>query len=184
MEARTAMSMPSRCRNTSCAVLLFAVLGVAGPAAAQTVIIPGQLDTAMAGRMIAAVNQARQQAGLGPVAPNVKLGQVAQALANDLAARRMLTHIDTKGRGIGDRFLQADYVYSVADELIAGGRPTPEDVVAQWLASPADRDNLLNPAVQEAGVGIAFRSEDVAVGGLGNYWVLDLGLGVERGPGP
>ena len=143
-----------------------------------------QPDPMMASRVIQLVNQARQQSGLPPVVMDQKLMQAAQVLADDLARRRTLSHVDSSGNGIGQRFLAVDYVYALADEAVSGGQPTPEEMVAAMLSQPANRDTLLNPGVHDAGVGYVFRPDDAGGIGLGTYWVIDLGLQVERGPGP
>jgi len=141
-------------------------------------------DPMMASRVIQLVNQARQQRGLAPVAINQNLMQAAQAFADDLARRRTLSHVDASGRGIGQRFLAVDYVYSLADEAVGGGQPTPEALVAALLTQPGNSDTLMNPDAHDAGVGFAARPDDTPSVGLGAYWVIDLGLQVERGPGP
>ena len=141
-------------------------------------------DPALASRVIQLVNAARQQRGLAAVVMNQTLMQVAQALADDLAQRRTLSHVDSSGRGIGQRFLAADYVYSLADEAVAAGQGAPETMVAALLSQPGNRDTLMNPDARDAGVGFAARPQDAAAGGIGTYWVIDLGLQVERGPGP
>jgi uncharacterized protein YkwD len=145
---------------------------------------PAAPDPMMASRVIELVNQARQQHGLAPVVMNQKLTQAAQALADDLARRRTLSHVDASGRGIGQRFLAVDYVYFLADEAIGGGQPTPEALVAALLTQPGNGDTLMNPDARDAGVGFAARPDDTPSAGLGTYWVIDLGLQVERGPGP
>ncbi len=147
-------------------------------------VVAAQPDPMMASRVIQLVNQARQQNGLPPVVMDQKLTQVAQALADDLARRRTLSNADASGNGIGQRFLAADYVYALADEAVSGGQPTPGAVVAALLSQPANRDTLLTPAAHDAGVGYVFRPDDAGGIGLGTYWVIDLGLQVERGPGP
>jgi uncharacterized protein YkwD len=141
-------------------------------------------DAMMASRVIELVNQARQQRGLAPLVMNEKLMQAAQAFAVDLAQRRTLSHVDASGRGIGQRFLALDYVYSLADEAVGGGQPTAEALVGSLLTQPGNADTLMNPDARDAGVGIAARPDDTPSVGLGTYWVIDLGLQVERGPGP
>ncbi|MFI4986649.1 MAG: CAP domain-containing protein [Alphaproteobacteria bacterium] len=141
-------------------------------------------DPMMASRVVELINQARQQQGLSPVAISQKLMQVAQAFAEDLARRRMLAHTDGNGNGIDQRFMAADYVYALADEAVFGGSANPDEVVATLLSQPGNRDSLLNPTVRDAGVGFAFRRDDTPNVGLGSYWVIDLGVPVERGPGP
>lgn len=165
------------------AVLGYLIAALASSAAAMA----SQPDPLVAAKMIQALNETRQQAGLAPVALNPRLMQVAQSLAADLAARQILSHIDSGGNGLGDRFVRADYVYAVADEALADGGPAPDAVVAQWLASPLDRDSLLNPEVRDAGVGYAVGpagTPGLNPSGPRHFWVLDLGLAVERGPGP
>ncbi len=141
-------------------------------------------DPMLVNRVVALVNEARQQQGLAPVVINGKLMQVAQAFAEDLASRRTLAHTDAEGRDIGQRFMAADYVYSLANEAVYGGTSSPDEAVATLLSQAGNRDALLNPAAHDVGVGYAFRPDDTANLGLGSYWVIDLGTQVERGPGP
>lgn len=156
------------------------VLASAAPIRAQQT----QPNPAIAARVIDLVNQARRQAGLSPVAPNGALMRAAQALAEDLAARRTLSHVDSKGTGLDARFVQVGYIAAVAVELVGGGRATAEETVADWMANPDNRDTLLTPAVSDAGVGYFVRADESERTGLRYYWVLDMAEAVERGPGP
>ncbi|HLI11548.1 MAG TPA: CAP domain-containing protein [Alphaproteobacteria bacterium] len=162
-----------------CAVLGALLLGTLPAAVAAE--LPNPMVT---NHMLAVVNQVRERAGLNPVAANPQLMGIAQSLANDLAARRGLSHVDSQGNGIGKRFTQAGYIYAVAVEAVAGGSASAEETVNQWMAEPQNRDVLLNPAVTDAGIGYAYRADESNNRGLAYYWVLDLGSAVERGPGP
>ena len=141
-------------------------------------------DPSLTSRAIQLVNAARQQNGLPPLVLNEKLMRAAQALADDIARRRVIAHTDAAGKGLGERFLAVDYVYSLADEAVTVGESTPEAAVGDLLSQPGNRDNLLNADVRDVGVGIAAPRDRSASGGTGTYWVIDLGLRVERGPGP
>lgn len=163
-----------------CALVGCLVLALAAPTRAQQ----AQPNPAIAARMIDLVNQARRQAGLPPVALNASLTRAAQALAEDLAARRILSHRDSKGAGLDARFVQAGYIAAVAVELVAGGRATVEETVADWMSNPDNRETLLTPTVSDAGVGYSVRADETETTGLRYYWVLDMAQAVERGPGP
>lgn len=58
---------------------------------------------------------------------------------------------------------------SATGENIAAGQTTPNDVMADWMASPGHRANILSTTSWEVGVGYA------AGGYYGSYWVLDFG---------
>lgn len=158
--------------------------------AAPLAILPGRtaesqdIQTTMAQRMLVLVNHARAAAGLTPVALEPRLMQVAQAMAQDLARRRTLAHEDGQGQGMAQRFTAAGYPYAIADEDMAAGRMTPQETLADWMASPLHRDNFLNPAVRDAGIGYVYRPDDRPGSGLGYgyYWVLDLGVQLVRSP--
>ena len=56
---------------------------------------------------------------------------------------------------LGTRVGATGYVWARLVENLAVGQRTPEEVVAAWLASPAHRANVLDPAVTELGLGRA-----------------------------
>lgn len=163
-----------------CALLGCLVLALATPAPAQQ----AQPNPAISARMIDLVNQARKQAGAPPVALNANLTRAAQALAEDLAARRVLSHQDSKGAGLDARLVQVGYIAAVSVELVAAGRATVEETIADWMSHPDNRETLLTPTVSDAGVGYFVRADETAETGLRYYWVLDMAQAVERGPGP
>ena len=155
-------------------------LGLAVPAWAQQT----ELGPAIAAQLLRLVNQERERAGVSPVTLNETLTRAAQALADDLAAHSVLSHQDSRGAGLDARLVQAGYIAAVSAELVAGGRATAEETVADWLASPNNRETLLTPTVSDAGVGYAVRADQTEGTGLRYYWVLDMAQAVERGPGP
>ncbi|HEY6334434.1 MAG TPA: CAP domain-containing protein [Alphaproteobacteria bacterium] len=137
----------------------------AGPAA----------DPAAAANLLALVNQARSNAGLAPVHANPELGAAAQSLAEDLARRGVLSHEDSKGAGIDVRFLQSGYRYSIAAEVVAAPFTKPEDVIADWMANPSNREQILTEDLQDAGVGYAIGPIGSLPGQANGFWVLDMG---------
>ncbi len=74
---------------------------------------------------------------------------------------------------LGDRAWAAgDARWGFLGENVAAGQPTPERVVAAWMASPTHRAVLLNPEFTLLGVGRT-------VGGpYGTYWAQEFGTPV------
>lgn len=163
-----------------CVLLGCLALGLAAPVWAQQT----QLGPVIAARLLQLVNQERERAGVSPVTLNENLSRAAQALADDLAAHGVLSHQDSRGAGLDARLVQAGYIAAVSAELVAGGRATAEQTVADWLANPINRETLLTPTVSDAGVGYAVRAEETEESARRYYWVLDMAQAVERGPGP
>ncbi len=117
------------------------------------------LDLAFAGAIVELTNQARLASGLTPLAEHLALVAAAQEYA-DLHAHVSPDRLDHGLNGstldsraeaegyAGWTFLAENLVWSGFDPPLS-----PEEAVQQWLASPAHRDNLLNPTIEEMGVG-------------------------------
>lgn len=126
----------------------------------------------------AALNALRAQARscggrVLPAAPPLRwlplLDDSAQRQARDLATRDRLDHVGAAGASLRSRLREAGYPMRVAGENLAGGPETLDEVLAQWLASPAHCENLMAADVQEFGLACANGS-----GALQHYWVLHL----------
>lgn len=96
----------------------------------------------------------------------------AQLHSNNMAVRNFFMHCDPDTRTTPfDRMEAAGYDYTGAAENIAAGRPTANQTVEQWLASPGHFANIMRPEMRELGVGHAFQSPDqnnVRTGGTQN----------------
>ncbi len=125
-------------------------------------------------RVLDLVNQAREHARncgttayapASPVTWSTVLGSEAEAYSRDMAARGYFGHTSPEGRTLTDRLKLAGYADARAEaENIAGGQPTPEAVVQNWLLSPTHCANIMNPAFKEMGVGY------VKGGAYQHYW--------------
>ena len=116
-------------------------------------------DLAFAQAIAELTNQARLANGLNPLAERSALVAAAQQYA-DLHAHLSPDRLDhgLNGSTIGSRAEADGYVgwTFLAENLVwCGFDPplSPEDIVQLWLASPAHRDNMLNPTVNETGAG-------------------------------
>ena len=109
-----------------------------------------------------AINEVRARAGLVRLQRDPTLDAVAREHSEDMAARHYLAHETPEGLNPPDRMKRGGAVgYTLAGENVGTTtRPDPNrEIVDAWMASPVHRDNVLAPAFNATGVGIA-RSAD------------------------
>lgn len=107
-------------------------------------------------------NRARAGEKLAPLVPNPKLSAAARSYAAFLAKAKEFSHT-ADGREAGERIQAAGYEWCQVGENLAlaqssGGFASLElarRAVEGWLNSPGHRENLMQPAITEIGVGIA-----------------------------
>lgn len=99
-------------------------------------------------RLVEAHDQARARAGLGPLAPDVRLEAAARRHARDMATRHRMTHRGSDGSTPFQRMEAASYRYRRAAENIASGEFTLETLMRGWMTSPPHRRNILGPYTQ------------------------------------
>ncbi|WP_230204932.1 CAP domain-containing protein [Parafrankia elaeagni] len=129
----------------------------------------GEDHTALIAELVERTNAQRAAAGCPPLAIDVRLSAAAQAHSEDMAAGNYFDHTARNGRSPFDRIAAAGYSFSVAAENLAAGQRAPASVVADWMASPGHRANILNCELTQVGVGRA------SGGDYGTYWVQDFG---------
>lgn len=119
------------------------------------------------------VNAERASRGLNALRMNSLLEQSAQGHASDMRARNYFSHTNPEGLNSLDRIRATGYLDQpcqcvwkyVTGENIAAGQQTPESVMRDWMNSQGHRDNILNPAFVEMGIGID-----------GDHWVQNFGV--------
>jgi uncharacterized protein YkwD len=98
--------------------------------------------------VIARVNAARRRAGVGALAADDRLGEVARARARTMATRGELSH-----RGWRESVrTHAERSLSVG-ENVAYNHPSASAVVAAWMRSRGHRANILRGGYRRTGVG-------------------------------
>jgi uncharacterized protein YkwD len=120
-------------------------------------------DTITAGRetVLAAANAARAEQGVPALLEDAGLQGVAQAYAEDLAARQTLDegHVDPQGNDPFARATAAGVDYA-QEEVIAYNSEGAAPIVDQWLTSTeGHREALLNPANTLVGTGVAVSAD-------------------------
>jgi uncharacterized protein YkwD len=104
------------------------------------------------------VNQVRAERHLGALTNDPALARVAQAHADDMAKRAYLDHIDKSGKNPLERVQTAGIAgFRLLAENIGSTNQDPRVAVLikSWLASPIHRENVLNPAFNTSGIGVA-----------------------------
>lgn len=126
---------------------------------------------AMAAQVIAKTNDLRAQAGCGPVTYSPILERAAQGHSRDMAANGFFAHTGSDGSDSVQRIQRAGYRPRISAENIAAGFTTADSVVTAWANSAGHRQNMLNCALTEIGVGHVYDPASR----YGHYWVQDFG---------
>jgi len=131
-----------------------ALLLVVAPASAE---IQLGCPDAIAREVVELVNLERAAAGRPPLEIDVRLMESAQLHSEDMAAGNFVSHTGSGGSTFVQRIEAAGYTpwWRLA-ENVAGGQPTPAAVVAAWMGSSGHRANILNPDLEDIGVGYAY----------------------------
>jgi uncharacterized protein YkwD len=142
-------------------------LAAAAPASAQADCAGADASpaTAMAAAdsaIVCLINAERTSRGLVAVKPSATLSVAALAHSRDMVARRFFDHISPSNTDPIQRVTATGWLRNTTDWEIgenlgwgAGLSATPRALVAAWLQSPTHRENMLDPAHREIGVGIA-----------------------------
>src|SRR4051794_3106652 len=127
------------------------------------------------------INVMRSQNGLKPLSWSSELWAGAQGLADDMAARHYASHTTPDGKTLAERIEPTGYIPStptwfLAENLGWGTNvlSTPLALVLGWMDSPAHRENVLDPQLEDIGVGM--QEGAITDGGdVGTIFVADFG---------
>jgi len=130
---------------------------------------------ALRSTLVDAINQERSSHGLAPVAVNKTLNDMAAYHLSRMIEGNFFAHVDPyDNSNVGARAEKFDYPYLRIGENLAAGQASPEQVLADWLASAPHRAILLDGRFREIGVGV------LDGGRLGRYWAVEFGTQVGR----
>jgi uncharacterized protein YkwD len=137
---------------------------------ASTTASTRQVRGTLIQRVLMLTNIQRRQAGLQPLRLNAQLNAVAKGHSVDMATNDYFSHTGANGSSPFDRISAGGYTYATAAENIAAGFSTPAAAVNAWMNSPAHRANILDPDLQEIGIGYAYLANDLGVANYHYYW--------------
>lgn len=136
--------------------ILIAALTFGGIAAAHAA--SGGTSTTLAEQyLLSAANQERAALGLRPLRRDPRLALAAQDHARAMAARATISHQFPGEPELAARASTAGVRFSVVEENV-GEAPSAVTIHQLWMRSPHHRDNLLDPAVDSAGISVIARN--------------------------
>jgi uncharacterized protein YkwD len=119
-----------------------------------------------------AINAERERIGQHHLTWNDRLFTAARGHSTDMATNDFFDHMGSDGRSFSQRITDSGYTWRAAAENIGAGQLSAQHIVDSWMNSPGHRENMLNDAYCEAGVGYA-----ASVGSRYlAYWTLDLAI--------
>jgi uncharacterized protein YkwD len=123
--------------------------------------------------MLAQVNALRRKAGAPALSLNAELQEAAQAHAQDMLDRGYFAHKSPSDTTVRERSRKAGYDWRTIGENLAEGQMSVDEVVTTWMNSKGHRENILNPAFRDLGIGLV-----MGKGRDGEYrviWVQNFG---------
>ncbi len=114
-----------------------------------------QASPTVAQELLQLVNAERQRVNAPPLVLNDRLTAAAQRHSQDMATSRRMSHTGSDGSTMRSRIDATQYSWSTIGENVALGQPSAAAVMTAWMSSPGHRQNILNPAFTELGIGYA-----------------------------
>ena len=110
---------------------------------------------ALENEVIKLVNVERSKRGLQPFTGNWELSRVARYKSQDMINKNYFAH-NSPTYGSPFNMMETFGIrFSAGGENIAQGQKTPSEVMNAWMNSPGHRSNILSPAYNQIGVGLA-----------------------------
>ncbi|GMF60544.1 unnamed protein product [Phytophthora fragariaefolia] len=124
------------------------------------------------GEMLGRINAYRSQNGLAGLSIDNRLVSAATLHSQDQANHCTMTHAGSNGSRLGDRIKAQGYNFNMAEENVAAGQTSVEQVMSSWWNSPGHRANLLGKDVVNVGFGKVMNS---GCSNYAAYWTQDFG---------
>lgn len=135
--------------------------------------------------IVCLINQQRKAHHRRALRTNRSLNRQAAAYSERMVAERFFAHVDPLGGTIDRRakasgYLKGAYEWALGENLAwgSGSRGLPASIVAQWMASPGHRENILDRTWTDVGTGVAAGNP---LGGTGGAtYAVEFGERVRR----
>ncbi|HEX4733548.1 MAG TPA: CAP domain-containing protein [Thermoleophilaceae bacterium] len=179
------MGVKGRCAGLVAAQLVllgFCGNAVGSPACPGDDVQPAAATAATTAQaLLCDLNNIRARNGLGGLKWDWRLWAAAQKHAEDMAGREYFAHITPEGLALRDRvaptgYLTSDTDWTLAENLGFGTNTLspPAAITDGWMDSAPHRENMLDPTVEDVGIGLAQGA--VTDGGVvGTIYVVDFG---------
>lgn len=114
---------------------------------------------------------------LPPLVHSLLLGQTALDWAHYTAETGIVAH-QINGRKWSERIRASAYPNTWIGQVLAGGQPTPIELVAAWMASETHRSVILDERWAAIGVALVQAPETLYV----RYWAANFGAVADAPP--
>jgi len=108
--------------------------------------------------LFSSVNSVRSQYGSGPLSLNLSLSNIARARCADMINRNYFSHTTPEGKNIFIILNENAFAWQYAGENIyqcsPAGIGSESAILNTWMISPSHKDNLINGAFHQVGIGI------------------------------
>ena len=128
----------------------------------------GPADQRDARELVVLVTRYRQSRGLPGLSWDDRVAAASLEQSAYQASIDRMTHQGPGGTSGGDRLTAQGYPWHTWGENVAMGYQSPAAVLDGWIASPAHRQIMLDPAYRVAGAAV------VASASGAPYWTLDV----------
>lgn len=115
----------------------------------------GQSAAVITSAIFDLTNTDRRLNNVGELTLSPTLTAVAQAKANDMAAKSYFSHTSPEGKSPWHWYKQEGYVFTYAGENLAIDFSDSADVERAWMNSPTHRANILNGKFTQIGIALA-----------------------------
>lgn len=131
------------------------------------------------------INHERETTGEPPLRIDRKLRRAAQAHTDEMVLNNYFDHTGPRGDTLLMRLQTCGYLgnpkdgYDVGENIAeaALAQATAKAIVADWMASPGHRANILNRRFKDSGIGVLARAPAfLAEGGPGAVYTQDFGV--------
>src|SRR4051794_22016842 len=141
--------------------------------------VPTAASPAAVMALLCDVNTLRAREGLRPLRWDWRLWAGAQRMAGEMGREHFFSHETPDGRNLAERIAPTGYIpntstWLLAENLAWGQKTlsTPLATAIGWMNSPGHRRNMLDPKLEQIGIGMA----DATLGpGAGWVYVADFG---------
>jgi uncharacterized protein YkwD len=147
---------------TGAAAIVSGILPNCAVAASAASAAPREAPTVRLGRAaVCLLNRKRVARGMPKLRINRRLSRAARRHTRDMVRRRYFDHTSPRGTDMLARikrtgYLSGPYSWTVGENIAWGAsrRGSPREIVKAWMNSPGHRQNILNPAFRELGIGV------------------------------
>ena len=108
------------------------------------------------------INESRMNMGLEPLKRNAQLDEIALSHCMDMAENEFVGHVSEKTGALADRLHARGLSPSVSSENVGRSSMTRR-IHGNFMSSPAHRANILDPDVEETGIGVVKMDSDLIV---------------------